>query len=185
MRNPMHPNSNPSLLLVPVCASTFGFVSGLLTGSQRASLQFLAENAHRQPNTLQGWYFYNKTKNYRVALAGFRGGLRTAARLGGWTSAFVAVQELASSGLRVGEAQGGAASGTLLAFAASAVCRQRSGFLKKGESALTFGSADRLPRKTLPKRLLLGASLGALAGGLQDAKTWLQQARLQEAATAS
>ena len=116
--------SNPTLLLVPVCASTFGFVSGLLTSSQKASLQFLAENAHRQPSTLQGWYFYNKTKNYRVALAGLKGGLSTAARLGGWTAGFVAVQEAASIGLGVGEAQGGAVSGTILAVAASALCER-------------------------------------------------------------
>lgn len=118
--------SEPSLLLVPVCASSFGFVSGLLTASQRASLQFLAENAHRQPSTLQGWYFYNKTKNYRVALVGLAGGLKTAGRLGLWTSAFVGVQEtLASAGTSLGmrEVHAGAASGTLLAVAASALCQ--------------------------------------------------------------
>lgn len=114
--------SNPSLLLVPVCASSFGFVSGLLTGGQRASLQFLAENAHRQPRTLQGWYFYNKTKNYRVALAGFTAGLKTAARLGAWTSAFVGMQDIARRSIDMADMQAGALSGTLLAVAASSLC---------------------------------------------------------------
>lgn len=39
-----------------------GFFSGLYTGSHKAGLVFMAENAHRRPDTVQGWYFYNKTK---------------------------------------------------------------------------------------------------------------------------
>ena len=116
--------SNPTLVLVPICAASFGFISGLLSASQKSSLQFLAENAHRQPTTMQGWYFYNKTKNYRVALAGFRGGLQTAFRLGSWTTGFVVIQDLASRGLggkRV-DAQGGALSGIVMALAASTIC---------------------------------------------------------------
>ena len=114
--------SNPSTLLIPLCASSIGFVSGLLTASQRASLQFLAENAHRQPTTLQGWYFYNKTKNYRVALAGVQGGIRTAARLGGWTAAFVGLKEGCYQVTGWMETQNGAASGLAMAITASVLC---------------------------------------------------------------
>ncbi|KAF9046065.1 hypothetical protein BDZ89DRAFT_1007864 [Hymenopellis radicata] len=63
----------PRLLVLPpaifLLASTIGFVRG----SRAASLRFLAENAHRPPRTVQGWYFYQKTKNYRVAFAGLKG----------------------------------------------------------------------------------------------------------------
>lgn len=76
------------LYLLPCVATTLGFSFGLLRGSRRASLRFLAENAHRQPTTIRGWYLYNKTKNYKVFLAGLRGGGKEAARLGvvglGW-----------------------------------------------------------------------------------------------------
>lgn len=114
--------SDPTLLLIPTCAATFGFVSGLLSGAKKSSLQFLAENAHRQPTTLQGWYFYNKTKNYRVALGGAKTGLLTAAKLGAWTSGFVALKEGASR-IGLGRTESGATSGTLLAMFASVVCK--------------------------------------------------------------
>ncbi|KAG8863741.1 hypothetical protein FRB96_007578 [Tulasnella sp. 330] len=58
-----------------------------------ASLRFLAENAHRPPTTLQGWYFYNKTKNYRVLLAGFKGAGRESLRLGAMGCSWVALEE--------------------------------------------------------------------------------------------
>lgn len=113
--------SDPTLLLIPTCAATFGFVSGLLSGAKKSSLQFLAENAHRQPTTLQGWYFYNKTKNYRVALGGAKTGLLTAVKLGAWTSGFVAIKEGASK-VGLGKVESGATSGTLLAMFASLIC---------------------------------------------------------------
>jgi hypothetical protein len=42
------------LLLIPTASFTFGFVSGLMTSSRFAGKQFLAENAHRLPTTVQG-----------------------------------------------------------------------------------------------------------------------------------
>lgn len=44
----------PDLVLVPLAASVFGFTSGLLNSSKLAARQFLAENAHRLPTTVQG-----------------------------------------------------------------------------------------------------------------------------------
>ncbi|KAI7826287.1 hypothetical protein BX661DRAFT_183746 [Kickxella alabastrina] len=32
-----------------------------------------AERAHRLPNTVQGWFFYQKWKNYRVVLGAMKG----------------------------------------------------------------------------------------------------------------
>jgi hypothetical protein len=113
--------SDPSLFIIPACAVTFGFASGVLSGAKKSSLQFLAENAHRQPTTLQGWYFYNKTKNYRVALGAGRSGLLTAARLGAWTTGFVALKEGASR-IGLGKVESGATSGLVLAVVASSIC---------------------------------------------------------------
>jgi len=56
-------------------------------------MQFLAENAHRPPTTVQGWYFYNKTKNYRVLMAGLKEAGKDAARLTATVGAYVAVSE--------------------------------------------------------------------------------------------
>lgn len=116
----------PSLLVLgPVSALIFGFTSGLVSSSKLASKQFLAENAHRLPTTVQGcvqlsrsrvdltsltsfplvarsWYFYQKTKNYRVLFAGLKGGLKTGARLGLWTGAFLGLEQAVDAGLRQG-----------------------------------------------------------------------------------
>ena len=53
---------------VPLAGFGLGFVSGLYHAANRSSLVFMAENAHRRPDTVQGWYFYNKTK-VRLTLA--------------------------------------------------------------------------------------------------------------------
>jgi len=45
----------PSLVvLAPTSAFLFGFTSGLVSSSKLAAKQFLAENAHRLPTTVQG-----------------------------------------------------------------------------------------------------------------------------------
>jgi hypothetical protein len=50
------------ILAIPLTGFTFGFGTGLYQSAKRSSLVFMAENAHRRPDTVQGWYFYNKTK---------------------------------------------------------------------------------------------------------------------------
>ena len=52
-----------------------------MRGGRDASLRFLAENAHRPPRTVEGWYFYKKTKNYRVMWGGLKGAGVEATRL--------------------------------------------------------------------------------------------------------
>ena len=44
-----------SLLLLPPTAALIGMGIGMSRGGSRARLRFLAENAHRQPKTVQGW----------------------------------------------------------------------------------------------------------------------------------
>ncbi|KAG9317242.1 hypothetical protein JVU11DRAFT_1435 [Chiua virens] len=68
--------------ILPVSAAALGTLIGAVRGSRRASLRFLAENAHRPPTTVQGWYFYNKTKNYRRMAAGLQEGGLNAVKLG-------------------------------------------------------------------------------------------------------
>lgn len=42
------------LTLIPLSSFVVGFTSGLLSSSRLSARQFLAENAHRLPTTVQG-----------------------------------------------------------------------------------------------------------------------------------
>ena len=79
--------------LLPGAAVVLGAALGFVRGSRRASLRFLAENVHRPPTTVQGWYFYNKTKNYRMMLAGLREAGADALRLGAAAAGWVCLEE--------------------------------------------------------------------------------------------
>lgn len=93
-------NIPPRFYLLPGAAIVLGTTIGLFRGSRRASLRFLAENVHRPPTTVQGWYFYQKTKNYRVILGGLKGAGADALRLGTTAAAWVCFEEGAT---RLGE----------------------------------------------------------------------------------
>lgn len=82
------------------------------------------------------WYFYQKTKNYRVAWGGIKQGFKTGGRLGAWTAAFVALSEgmgkvthelAAQSGVVEGRARTraveGAIAGGSIASLAGSFCR--------------------------------------------------------------
>jgi hypothetical protein len=70
-----------------------GTAIGLVRGSRAAALRFLAENAHRPPTTVRGWYFYNKTKNYKMMLGGLSKAGTDAAKLGFTALAWVTFEE--------------------------------------------------------------------------------------------
>lgn len=124
--NAIHLTIPPRFYLVPGAAVIVGTAIGLMRGAQATSLQFLAENAHRPPTTVQGWYFYKKTKNYKVMLGGLKGAGAEASKLALVATGWVAIEE----GLeRVGWGQAkevGAAVGTAGMF--SAVCEWVSRF---------------------------------------------------------
>ncbi|KAI9066754.1 hypothetical protein FKP32DRAFT_1609833 [Trametes sanguinea] len=79
--------------LLPGAAIIVGTTIGLFRGSRTASLRFLAENAHRPPRTVRGWYLYNKTKNYRVLLGGLKGAGADATKLGLTAAGWVILEE--------------------------------------------------------------------------------------------
>jgi hypothetical protein len=70
------------LLVFSSVGCFWGFGIGAFIGGRQSGLQYLAENAHRLPTTVQGWYFYHKTKNYRVMLGGVKKGMRFAVKTG-------------------------------------------------------------------------------------------------------
>ncbi|KAJ7774309.1 hypothetical protein DFH07DRAFT_800963 [Mycena maculata] len=81
------------LYTVPLGAVLLGAVIGVNRGARLASLRFLAENAHRTPTTQKGWYYYHKTKNYRVILGALRGAGRDGLYLGTVTLGWVLLEE--------------------------------------------------------------------------------------------
>ena len=89
------------LALTSVCGVT-GLMLGLMRGVRAEGMRFLAENAHRPPTTMRGWYLYKKTKNYRMMWGGLRGGGREAVKLGAVGCAFAAAEDVMS---RVGLAE--------------------------------------------------------------------------------
>lgn len=83
----------PRYYLLPGAAILIGTTIGLRRGARTASLQFLAENAHRPPTTVQGWYFYNKTKNYRILMSGLKEAGKDAIKLGATAAIWVGIEQ--------------------------------------------------------------------------------------------
>lgn len=50
----------PFSTLLVVSAMSLGFASGMMNGARHTALVYLAENAHRRPTTVQGWFFITK-----------------------------------------------------------------------------------------------------------------------------
>jgi hypothetical protein len=84
-------NVDPRMFLLPAIGATTGLALGtsrfskpyralihshigLFRGAGNAKLRYLAENTHKRPTTVRGWYFYNKTKNYQMMWAGLKEG---------------------------------------------------------------------------------------------------------------
>jgi len=82
--------------LIPLTTTCTGAALGFLRGTRQASLQFLVENAHRAPTTVEEWYFYHKTKNYHVILGGLKQSGRDALKLGSAGLVWVGFEQAAS-----------------------------------------------------------------------------------------
>ncbi|KAH8118374.1 hypothetical protein DFH11DRAFT_1502715 [Phellopilus nigrolimitatus] len=80
-------------LVLGATGGATGLSLGLMRGAREAGWRFLAENAHRAPTTVAGWYLYKKTKNYRMMWGGLRAGGRDAVRLGAAGAAWAALED--------------------------------------------------------------------------------------------
>jgi hypothetical protein len=88
--------SLPFLFRLPVLSTTAFLVGsslGASLGGHQAGLIFRAENAHRAPTSQKGWYFYHKSKNYRVMWGGIKGGVKMGAKTAGWVVAFTVCED--------------------------------------------------------------------------------------------
>jgi hypothetical protein len=79
---PIQISIHPHFYQLPGMALLVGTAIGLTHGARGAGLQFQAENVHRPPTTLRGWYLYRKTKNYKVILGGLKEGGKLGSKLG-------------------------------------------------------------------------------------------------------
>ncbi|KAI9491378.1 hypothetical protein BDB00DRAFT_767208 [Zychaea mexicana] len=142
-------NVNQRLVLMTGVGSFWGFSIGSFIGGRHAGLQYLAENAHRLPTTVQGWYFYHKTKNYRMALGGIKRGARYAVRTGGLCLMYGALE----AGLDHMRGEPDVAN----SVAAGAV------------SGAIFSTFSKFPLLfNVRYSLMFGAAFGLVTGGLSD-----------------
>lgn len=118
LKNAIHLNIPQRMMVLPTCAFIVGAALGITRGGRNAGLRFLAENAHNPPTTVQGWYFYNKTKNYKVILGGLKAGGAMGCLLGGLGLVYTGVEEgLGRAGSWWAEGKHmGAGVGTALVF---------------------------------------------------------------------
>ncbi|ORX45466.1 hypothetical protein DM01DRAFT_239652, partial [Hesseltinella vesiculosa] len=130
----------PRLVAMTGMGSLWGFGIGAFLGGRQSGLQYLAENAHRLPTTVQGWYFYHKTKNYRVMLGGIKRGARYAFKTGGLCLVYGAI-EAGMDDIR-GEAD-------VFNSVAAGI-----------STATLFASLTKLPRSSFRYSMLFGAMLG-------------------------
>lgn len=144
------------LVLLTGLTSVTTFLLGALQGGKLSGYQFLAENAHRLPRTHQGWYFYHKTKNYRVMYGGLRHGFRYAGRTAGWTLLFGAL-EAGIDAVRGPE---------YVDFLSPAAAAATTGAL--------FARRNRFSRQLTKRTVGLALGVGAVAGLLQDFLTAAQ-----------
>lgn len=146
----------PRFYLVPGSAFIIGAAIGLRRGGRGAALRFLAENVHRPPTTVQGWYFYNKTKNYKVLLGGLKGAGRESSKLAAVALGWVGIEEGMD---RIGwgnVSEVGAALGTAGVF--SALCGWT---IIHSIACDIMYVADRLPWKSTRRTVLLGLAIGS------------------------
>ncbi|ODV79423.1 uncharacterized protein CANTADRAFT_52307 [Suhomyces tanzawaensis NRRL Y-17324] len=53
-----------------ITSGIVGGLAGFYDGLKSSSLRYLTENGHRLPQTVGGWYFYHKKKNYVMIVTG-------------------------------------------------------------------------------------------------------------------
>ncbi|KAL9938307.1 hypothetical protein V8E36_002930 [Tilletia maclaganii] len=181
---------------IPLTAMGIGFVSGCFSTASRASMVFMAENAHRQPETVQGWYFYNKTKNYKIILAAVKGGVGAALRLGTWAGSWVLLDQAVGycrrSILFGPSAVAGSASDVSTpsnsGLPSIAPARQdRDQYMRAFDGAVAgMGIASaaillhRLPRPTSYHFVLGGLIAGGSFGALRDLQSWIAEKKARD-----
>ncbi|KAK9488006.1 hypothetical protein V1527DRAFT_459102 [Lipomyces starkeyi] len=143
-----HPSVRLPFLIIATGIVTFPL--GLFRGSKIGGLKYLAENSHRLPDTVQGWYFYHKQKNYIILKDGMIESFKFGVRSIAFVSTMFGIEALLDW------------------------VRGQVDFLNTvaGASTVGFVYAARqrnLPRSQIRSTVKSGARLGLIYGLLQDA----------------
>ncbi|CEG68309.1 hypothetical protein CU097_006794 [Rhizopus azygosporus] len=149
------------IILMSTIGSLWGFGIGAFIGGRQSGLQYLAENAHKLPTTVQGWYFYHKTKNYKMMLGGVKKGIRYAGRTGGLCLLYgtleAGLDEVKGQADVVNSVTAGVATGTI------------------------FSILSKLPKGSFRYSVLFGATFGLVAGGLTELHRYVSYVSEDEA----
>ncbi|KAJ3089803.1 hypothetical protein HK102_005469 [Quaeritorhiza haematococci] len=129
---------------ITLAGAISGFVSGAYIGGSRRGLQFLAENAHRLPRTVGGWYQYHRHKQHEMIHAAMMSGFKYGARFGVISATFCTVEQVAEWG-RGGIEKEGYPNTALAGFATAALFSMTAGLsFQYAKYALLFGGASGL-----------------------------------------
>ncbi|CAI5755591.1 unnamed protein product [Candida verbasci] len=71
-----------------------GLAIGLYDGVKISSARYLAENAHRLPTKVGGWYFYHKKKNYVMITQSLKFGIKSCIKYSLPLGCFVSLEYL-------------------------------------------------------------------------------------------
>jgi len=125
-----------------------GLLFGIYVGARTRRLQFLAENAHRLPKTVKGWFYYHRERNYQCLKAAADEGIRQAVRFGSVMGGFAAIET------------------------AIDLVRQRedvvSTLMAGVTSTLVFSLVYQLPQSSTRRALMFGVGISGIVGLLQD-----------------
>ncbi|ODV98457.1 hypothetical protein PACTADRAFT_36558 [Pachysolen tannophilus NRRL Y-2460] len=149
-------NLNPvyRVPLVMMTTGTIGGFSGLFQGYSKASLQYLAENAHRLPKSKNGWYFYHKRKNYFCLVNSFKTAITNAIKLSVLTGSIFVIE----AGLDKFR--------NCIDFGNTMMATVLSGYIYSNY----YGLANTQAKNFMKKGATLGLVLGLLQDGLQYLK---------------
>ncbi|KAJ1678985.1 hypothetical protein EV182_002962 [Spiromyces aspiralis] len=142
------------LVVVTANAAFWGFLVGAYLGGRQSAFQYLAERAHRLPTTVQGWYYYHKWKNYRVAIGAFKRGSYYAARISSVCIAYEGLEMIAD-------------------YSQSEV-NALSSFIAGTGTGVLASLWARLPRSSAKRAITSGALVGCAIGLTQDLAHWQQ-----------
>jgi hypothetical protein len=161
--------AKPRLVLMTSIGGLWGFAIGTYLGGKQTSFQYLAENAHKLPTTVQGWYFYHKTKNYKVILGGIKRGARMAIPTGAICLAYGAIEAGLDDVRKEADVFNSVMAGMGTGILFSAMSKSMSVLVYTVTYViLTYPSTAKLSRNSLKRSVMVGIYGGLVAGGLND-----------------
>lgn len=138
----LHLPPKDRLYVVATVGGTIGAAQGLYEGIKTSSLRYLAENAHRLPKTVGGWYFYHKKKNYVMIFRGCREAMLTGVKYSAIVTSFFGLEAALDYVRGTNDFINTTVSGTALTYAYGSY-KQMSTILKlkllKTGTALSLG----------------------------------------------